>query len=333
MWLITRAVINKFMAVWLAALRAIVVIHAVAWALWPLLNRVPKGLRIGIASAVAIALPFSGLTIASDGKIARVLVAIVGVILAARLYSYWSSDGRRGGFADYARFLSFALVSPYFVYSPAGYAIHRRISPPRELLRLVVAGAAVGITALGACALLSTEVATSSWLVNYLIVIVAFSVIMQALGQACWAGWQLLGIRSKPIVDNIWLSRTPADFWRRWSWPVHAWLNRYVYLPWGGRPRAGRAVMAAFLVSGLAHEVIAGVGLGRVTGHQAAFFLVSGLGVLASGPLEKLARWGVAGETLMRLATIVFMLTSATLMFTTFNYFVPLLGQNSWLEW
>jgi D-alanyl-lipoteichoic acid acyltransferase DltB (MBOAT superfamily) len=134
------------------------------------------------------------------------------------------------------------------------------------------------------------------------------------------------------MVDNIWLSRTPADFWRRWSWPVHTWLNRYVYTPWGGRARAGLAVMMSFLVSGLAHEVMAGVGLGRVTGHQTAFFLISGLGVLASASLEKLARWGVAGEILMRLATIVFILASGTLMFTTLDYFVPLVAQKTLFE-
>jgi MBOAT, membrane-bound O-acyltransferase family len=318
--------------IWIESAIAVVCIYAAAWSLWPILDRQSPRLRHTAASLVGLILPLAGLLVERDAKLIRVLIAILGLLIGARMYSYWGS-APRGGFADYVWFLSFGLLNPHLVYSPSGFAASRPASPRREVLRLLAASAVAGITAFVAYVLLQTDAANSSWLVNYLILVVAFSVIMQAFGQGCWAVWRLLGIRSKPLVDNIWLSRTPVEFWRRWSWPPHAWLNRYVYIPWGGRAHAGRATFIVFLVSGLAHEVMVGVGLGRVTGHQTAFFLISGLGVLASEQLERLAGWGLVGEVLMRLATILFILTSATLMFTTFNYFVPLFHQPSWLEW
>jgi hypothetical protein len=106
-----------------------------------------------------------------------------------------------------------------------------------------------------------------------------------------------------------------------------------VFVPWGGRVHPVAATVVVFLVSGLAHELMAGVGLGRLTGHQTAFFLVSSLGVMASPQLERLARWGLAGEIVMRLATIIFMIATATLMFATFNKFVPLYQEPAWLGW
>ena len=71
----------------------------------------------------------------------------------------------------------------------------------------------------------------------------------------------------------------------------------------------------------------------RVTGHQTAFFLLSGLGVIASPQFERLARWGMPGEIVMRLTTIVFMLATATLMFATLNLFFAVFPEPDWLVW
>jgi D-alanyl-lipoteichoic acid acyltransferase DltB (MBOAT superfamily) len=252
--------------------------------------------------------------------------------MSARIYSYWGSDQRQG-FADYARFLSFGLLSPHLVYSYTGFSSHSRASLAREVPRLVSAAAVSGATLLIAVVLLQSRTETDVWFAKYLTALAAFVVIASAVGVACGSVWRMMGIRARPLVDKIWLSRTPAEFWRRWSWPPHQWLNRYVFVPWGGRVHPVAATVVVFLVSGLAHELMAGVGLGRLTGHQTAFFLVSSLGVMASPHLERLARWGLAGEIVMRLATIIFMITTATLMFATFNKFVPLYQEPAWLDW
>jgi hypothetical protein len=54
----------------------------------------------------------------------------------------------------------------------------------------------------------------------------------------------------------------------------------------------GRGTLLVFLVSGLLHEFIAGLAIGRLTGHQMIFFMLSAAGVLLSPALGKLERRG-----------------------------------------
>jgi hypothetical protein len=172
-----------------------------------------------------------------------------------------------------------------------------------------------------------------SWLVNHLILVIGFVIVMTAFGQASLAVWRLMGLRVRPLVRWIWMARTPADFWRRWSWPIHLWLYRYIYLPSGGRRRAVGAVLAVFAFSAILHEVLAFVAIGRVTGHQSAFFAVSAAGVLASPMLEGIGRCGAVGGALIRLVTLAFLAASATLMFGTIDAVIPLYATRSWLMW
>jgi D-alanyl-lipoteichoic acid acyltransferase DltB (MBOAT superfamily) len=159
-------------------------------------------------------------------------------------------------------------------------------------------------------------------------------VIIQSFGQLNLGLWRLLGLRARrPVADNILLSRTPADFWRRWSWPIHLWLYRYVYQPCGGRRRHVRAVLVVFLVSGLLHEILAAVAIGRVTGHQTLYFMISAIGVLASPTLLRLERFGLSGEIVMRGMTILFLAASATIMFASFGMILPIYHKHIWLNW
>ena len=179
-----------------------------------------------------------------------------------------------------------------------------------------------------------TPAAKVSWLLNHLIPLAGFVVIMQSFGQCNLGLWRLLGMHvRRPVADNILLSRTPADFWRRWSWPIHLWLYRYVYEPSGAKRHHGRAVLTVFLVSGLLHEVLAGVAIGRVTGHQTLYFMTSALGVLASPMLLRLERFGVMGEIAMRGVTVLFLAASAAIMFASFDMILPMYQKHTWLNW
>jgi D-alanyl-lipoteichoic acid acyltransferase DltB (MBOAT superfamily) len=172
----------------------------------------------------------------------------------------------------------------------------------------------------------------SFWL-NHLVLLIGFVIIMQSFGQLCLATWRLRGLRARPIVDNILFSRTAAEFWRRWSWPMHLWLYRYVYVPSGGKRHPVRAVLAVFMTSAILHELLALAAIGRVTGHQTIFFSLSALGVLASPALEKLARFGLAGQILMRGLTFSFFSFTAIFMFATLHFVFPLYAADSWLFW
>ena len=58
-----------------------------------------------------------------------------------------------------------------------------------------------------------------------------------------------------------------AEYWTLWNTPVHHWVHRHVYL--SVRARAGRhaSIVACFLVSAIAHELLVAVPLHCVKGY------------------------------------------------------------------
>ncbi len=68
---------------------------------------------------------------------------------------------------------------------------------------------------------------------------------------------QVLGFRLMENFDTPYLSRTVAEFWRRWHISLTTWFRDYLYIPLGGN-RKGKIrkwinCMIVFLVSGLWH--------------------------------------------------------------------------------
>jgi D-alanyl-lipoteichoic acid acyltransferase DltB (MBOAT superfamily) len=198
---------------------------------------------------------------------------------------------------------------------------------------MTAAAATVALTSWLVLRLIFEGPGRDHWLLNHLLLVVGFVVVMTAFGQVNLGLWRLLGVRARPVMDHIWLARTPADFWRRWSWPIHLWLYQYVYIPCGGRRRAFWALLAVFAFSGLLHELIAFVASGRITGHQSAFFGLSAAGALASPLLERIGRRGLVGEALIRLVTLLFLVASSALMFVTVDAVLPLYATRWWLMW
>jgi hypothetical protein len=264
-------------------------------------------------------------------RIIRGLAAIVVIITSLRIYSY-ARERKRRGVRDFFSFISVALISPHLVYTAHRFDARPR-QPLRQIVRIVVGIGLIWLALVVSRSLVLSDASSNSWWVNHLIVVGAFVVIMQSFGQVLYGKWRLRGFRVTPLVDNILLSRTPADFWRRWSWPMHLWLYRYVYKPAGGKRHFVRAVLAVFLVSGLLHELLVYSAIGRVTGHQTMYFMISGLGVLASPALDRLGQFGLIGQILMRAITLTFLAVSAALMFVTIHYIFPIYMKHIWLMW
>lgn len=255
-----------------------------------------------------------------------------GVLLAVKMYTYYRAV-RRLSFTDYAWFI-FSWTGFDLVYSPTKRWVRTNISWYKEALRIVLPLLIIPLTCAAAKHIvLNVEVIKRSWILNHICDTVAFIIVVQSFGQVGLGLQRFMGRDPKVIVDNICLSRTPAEFWRRWSWPMHLWLYRYVFLPAGGRQYIVRATLFVFFINALLHEIMAGVAIGRVTGHQTIFFMLNALGVLASPTLERLKDFGPVGVLIMRSITILFMTATAALMFTTFNYIVPIYYRKIWLMW
>ena len=285
-----------------------------------------------LASLLGIAGMLAAMIVPAEATVARFLIGVLGSITLCRIYSFWRDrvDLPAGA---YLRFVSVALLRPQLIYSDPP---RRRPDVVREVARFVLAiGVMIPAWLLPAGIIPATPAVERSWMLNHLIVLAAFVVIMGAIGQALLAVWRLQGFPvRRPVNDNILLSRTPADFWRRWSWPIHGWLMRYVYDFCGGPRHHVRATLAVFFISGVGHELLFFAVLGRATGHQMLFFLLNAPAVLASPALERFARrHGTVGEIAIRAATITFLAAASSLMFVSFHYVTPIYAKQIWLMW
>jgi D-alanyl-lipoteichoic acid acyltransferase DltB (MBOAT superfamily) len=149
--------------------------------------------------------------------------------------------------------------------------------------------------------------------------VVTFFLMIVPLSAAQAAAWRLAGGRGLEFMDNPFAARTPADFWRRYNRPVHQFLEEDLFVPAGGRRHRVRATIAVFLFSAVIHEYVFAVGVGRVQGYQAAFFLVQGLAVAATLRVRPKGPWVapcVAG-------TFAFNVVSGVLFFGSVNGLLP----------
>lgn len=119
------------------------------------------------------------------------------------------------------------------------------------------------------------------------------------------------------------LARTPAEFWRRYNRIMSRFLQVDVFGPSGGRRHPVRGTLVAFLVSGVLHEYMFSIAVGRLQGYQLAFFLVQGLGVALT---LRLRPAGLSAAAWM-VATFLFNLFTSLLFFYSADEIVPFYTQ------
>ncbi|KAK1313704.1 Diacylglycerol O-acyltransferase 1 [Acorus calamus] len=71
---------------------------------------------------------------------------------------------------------------------------------------------------------------------------------------------ELLCFGDREFYKDWWNAKTIDEYWRMWNMPVHKWMVRHVYFPClrNGLPK-GVAVMIAFLISAVFHELCIGI--------------------------------------------------------------------------
>lgn len=126
---------------------------------------------------------------------------------------------------------------------------------------------------------------------------------------------RLFGFDTAPIIDRAYLSRSPAEFWHRYNQRVRWWLTLNVFRPSGGLRAPARGIWATFVVSALLHEVAFGIATSCFDGYQALFFLLQAPAVIASRPLERLEKRGIAGALVARLITLLWLAATSMLFF------------------
>ncbi len=143
--------------------------------------------------------------------------------------------------------------------------------------------------------------------------------------------WRLSGARARDVMDQPYLARTPADFWRRYNRPMQQFFYEDIFKPCGGLRSPVAALCLVFAISAILHEYVFGIATGRIQGYQTAFFLLQGCAVILTmriRPRRLSAIPWIAGTALFNLA-------SSVLFFASMNGVVPIYsrGLPTWLQW
>lgn len=237
------------------------------------------------------------------------------VFKMADTFRRWDRLDRRTVLGNY-----YSLLIPFPAFAVLDPDHRRRLRHPENpwphVLRVAVGTAGVLGAVLALRALSNTVPIRSSFALDHATMLLAFVVGIESLSRALYGLEHLAGFDTTPIIRNIYLSRTVAEFWQRYNHRIHDWLDRNVFRPTSGRHAPARSVVLVFLVSGVFHELMFGIATSRFTGYQLAFFTLQAPAVLASGRLERLARrGGLAGKTVAHGTAILFLAVTSVLFF------------------
>ena len=303
---------------------AVVVQHAASLAFYPTLGARATQRLFVLLCAVGIIL-LVPLIVPPDARLIRLLVAIFGIVLTLRLYDLHAS-ARRGFVPTFDAFLATLpnISIPVLLRAP-GVSSRTKVEHLRGLRRSL-AKALFASAILAGAAIIDWQ---SGFWIEHAVKASAFFFGATAMFSA---GVHLIRLAGQPARDfgnAPFRADTPADFWRRYNKFISQFLNEYVFAPLGGFRSPVIATLAAFFVSGLIHEYIVLVAIGRLQGYQMAFFLLQGVGVTATLRVRPRGRWIPIAVA----CTLVFNLITSVLFFASFHEVIRLYQQPlpSWL--
>jgi hypothetical protein len=291
-----------------------------------LLMGLPARVCRGLAACLIGLIFVAPLLIPAEWIQGRAFASLLTVDLAFRLI-----DLLRRGFqpaASWSERWRFLLPFPYWLVVYPQYQRARRLGTPGrlELSRIVGGAAGVALALILLFAAAGGATLRCSFLVDHVAKLFLFVLVTESAAQLLCGLERLAGFATFPTMRQSFLSRTPAEFWRRYNTRIHAWLHDNVFVPAGGPRRPILGICLVFLVSGLFHEVAFGVATSHWDGYQLAFFLLQIPGILASGRLEQLARrGGLIGKMLAHAVSIVLMAGTSIFFFRGVDRIFPLM--------
>ncbi len=210
--------------------------------------------------------------VAVIGFLLYAMKAVVGVESTARLSPL--------------RWLAFAALWPgmrpaLFVNLPSAPRPGAVRLAARGLMRLA---AGVGLIALGRAA----WIATGSRIAAAALVLPGLSLVLHfGLFNIAAAGWRAAGVPAEPLFRAPLLSTSLREFWgRRWNLAFAEMTAAGVYRPVSALAGRRSGIAAAFLASGILHELAISVPVRAGYGLPLLYFALHGGAMLAEGSLE-----------------------------------------------
>lgn len=94
-------------------------------------------------------------------------------------------------------------------------------------------------------------------------------------------GWRSLGVKAQPLMNWPLASSSVSEFWgRRWNLAFRDLTYRFLFRPIAVRVGARWATLAAFIFSGLVHDLVISVPAGAGHGGPTFFFTMQGVAIL-----------------------------------------------------
>ncbi|MFN7975465.1 MAG: membrane bound O-acyl transferase family-domain-containing protein [Acidobacteriota bacterium] len=226
--------------------------------------------RILAWTLVVAAIVFSERITSAEPAGVRMLAVIGMLLYSMKALVSIESEKRLGAL----RWLAFAALWPGM--RPGLFA---RAGGPRrdgawKLVRAGTVRLAIGIALIAASRavwlLTGSRVAATVSMLPGLSLVLHFGLFNLAAG-----GWRLLGVDASPLFKAPMLSTSLAEFWgRRWNLAFSEMTATGIYRPLSGVAGKPTALVAAFIASGLFHELAISVPVKRGFGLPLLYFAI-----------------------------------------------------------
>jgi hypothetical protein len=212
----------------------------------------------------------------------------------------------------------------WFIENPFWHVLGRRPTEHYHDFSGNLRLAAIRFTVLALSSIAAYEVFTYDWrrqpfIFEHVTKVLVVYAVLTPVANGIAAYWRLLGQPAMDTMRHPLTAITPADFWRRWNRPTQMWFHEHCFLPAGGWRAPVRATLISFAVSGLAHELVFGIAIGRVPFVQMCFFMLQGVAVILTLRVRPRGWQMVAGFVL----TLTFNLATSLLFFRSVGMATP----------
>lgn len=238
-----------------------------------------RRIRAAVLGALAVTITLSPLWVPLDARLLRFLAAVNAVMLLVKLYDLHVGAGKstRPNFSSFLAFLP----------NPFSHVWRRLNDEPSPTVRqnFVRLGQALWKTTLAgivAVWLFRKDWTDMPFFVEHCAKTLALFLTLIPVTALGTALWRLAGGLARDVMEAPLLAATPAEFWRRYNRPTQEFFYEDIFKQMGGLRSPTRATLATFAVSALLHEYLFDISLDRVQGYQMVFFMLQGLGVIAT---------------------------------------------------
>ena len=237
------------------------------------------GLRKSIAWIPLVLFPLAAFALRNRLAAWEFMWLLAVAIFAGCKWQSWRSSAAERSSRDWRRSLGYLLLWPGMNASEffdTAYA-NERIAPGDWLAAFAKTLTGGALIFFAARFLVTVRPPLAGWAAMVGLVLLLHFGTFQLIALA----WKSAGIHAEPIMRRPLASQSLAELWgKRWNLGFRQLSHTLVYQPLQRRFGAAAGMLAAFLVSGLIHDLVISVPARGGYGLPTAYFLVQGLGVL-----------------------------------------------------